>query len=465
MQRDVHAGGRSQGRINGTPASAGQLRALVGTLVDVVSQHEAQRLLEPSYALDLLDRFAGARALALRGEVHELHASLRRARERAAALRDDGGRALARAEFARFALAELDAAQLTDDDEDQHLRERREVLANTERIVAALTAAAGALEDDGGAVDTLGGAEAALLGLARFGERFAELAAAAGALQSETSELAARVRVERETAELDPGELEAVSARLDALDRLKKKYGGTLAVVRAQREAFAAELLDVDDREAQLAQNQRELAAFGTELDAQSAALGAVRATAAVDVAAAVASELKALAMPAGRLRVALERLDEIGPAGAERAELRFAANPGEPERPLAKTASGGELSRVLLAVVVVLADRRERTALIFDEIDAGIGGATAAAVGVRLARLARSAQVVCVTHLAQIASYGDAQLVLRKQVSAGITTIDAAALGDADRPAEIARMLSGEERGVALEHAVELLAARETAR
>jgi DNA repair protein RecN (Recombination protein N) len=246
---------------------------------------------------------------------------------------------------------------------------------------------------------------------------------------------------------------------------LKKQDGGTLAVVRAQREAFAAELLDVDDREAQLAQNQRELAAFGTELDAQSAALGAVRATAAVDVAAAVASELKALAMPAGRLRVALERLDEIGPAGAERAELRFAANPGEPERPLAKTASGGELSRVLLAVVVVLADRRERTALIFDEIDAGIGGATAAAVGVRLARLARSAQVVCVTHLAQIASYGDAQLVLRKQVSAGITTIDAAALGDADRPAEIARMLSGEERGVALEHAVELLAARETAR
>jgi len=289
------------------------------------------------------------------------------------------------------------------------------------------------------------------------------LAAAANVLQSETNELAARVAREREAAELDPGELEAVSARLDALDRLKRKYGGTLAAVRAQREGFAAELLDVDDRDARIAQNARELADLEAELATRAAALSTVRASDAV--AAAVGAELAALAMPAGRLRVGLEPLDEIGPAGAERAELRFAANPGEAERPLAKTASGGELSRVLLAVVVVLSDRRERTALIFDEIDAGIGGATAAAVGVRLARLARSAQVVCVTHLAQIASYGDAQLVLRKHVSGGTTTIDAVALGDDDRPAEIARMLSGEERGVALEHAVELLAARETAR
>jgi DNA repair protein RecN (Recombination protein N) len=169
--------------------------------------------------------------------------------------------------------------------------------------------------------------------------------------------------------------------------------------------------------------------------------------------------------MPAGRLRLALQPLDEIGPTGAEHVELRFAANPGEAERPLAKVASGGELSRVLLAVVVVLADRRDRTALLFDEIDAGIGGATATAVGVRLARLARSAQVVCVTHLAQIASYGDAHLVLRKHVAGGATTIDADELGDAQRPAEIARMLAGEERGVALAHAVELLAAREAAR
>jgi DNA repair protein RecN (Recombination protein N) len=162
--------------------------------------------------------------------------------------------------------------------------------------------------------------------------------------------------------------------------------------------------------------------------------------------------------MPAARLRIALEPLDALGPHGAERAELRFTANPGEPERALARVASGGELSRVLLALVVVLADRRERTALVFDEIDAGIGGATASAVGARLARLARHAQVVCVTHLAQIASYGDVHLALRKRARGDETTIAAVVIDGDARNAEIARMLSGDERGVALEHAAELM-------
>jgi len=465
VQRDLNSGGRSQGRINGVPASASQLRALIGSLVDIVSQHEAQRLLTPAYALDLLDRFSGDEALALRDDVRELHAALRRARERLAALRDDDGRAAARAEFSRFAVNEIDAAQVAAEDEDERLRERRDVLANAERIVAALGAASDALGAESGAVDALGSAEAALLGIARFGERFTELAAAASALQSDANEFAARLARERESVELDPAELDAVSARLDALDRLKKKYGGSLAAVLAERETLASELLDVEDRDARVAEAEREIAALETTLAARAASLSKLRAKAADGVAAAVATELADLAMPAARLRLALHALDEIGPAGAEHVELLFAANPGEAERPLAKVASGGELSRVLLAVVVVLADRRDRTALVFDEIDAGIGGATATAVGVRLARLARSAQVVCVTHLAQIASYGDAHLVLRKHVAGGTTTIDAAELGDAQRPAEIARMLAGEERGVALAHAVELLAAREAAR
>ena len=465
VQRDLNSGGRSQGRINGVPASASQLRALIGTLVDIVSQHEAQRLLTPAYALELLDRFSGDEALALRDDVRELHAALRRARERLAALRDDDGRAAARAEFSRFAVNEIDAAQVAAEDEDERLRERRDVLANAERIVAALGAASDALGAESGAVDALGSAEAALLGIARFGERFTELAAAASALQSDANEFAARLARERESVELDPAELDAVSARLDALDRLKKKYGGSLAAVLAERETLASELLDVEDRDARVAEAEREIAALETTLAARAASLSKLRAKAADGVAAAVATELADLAMPAARLRLALHALDEIGPAGAEHVELLFAANPGEAERPLAKVASGGELSRVLLAVVVVLADRRDRTALVFDEIDAGIGGATATAVGVRLARLARSAQVVCVTHLAQIASYGEAHLVLRKHVAGGTTMIDAAELGDAQRPAEIARMLAGEERGVALAHAVELLAARETAR
>lgn len=460
VQREVLASGRSQARINGMPASASQLRELAGGLVDVVSQHEAQRLLAPAYALDLVDRFGGTETLALRAEVRRAHDDLRAAREHVAALRDDDGRKLARAEFARFALGEIDAAALAGDDEDERLRERRDLLANAERILAALSAASAALEDDGAAVDALGTAETALLGLARYGERFGELAGAAAALQSDANELAARIARERDAVELDPAELDALGARLDALDTLKKKYGGTLAAVRAQRASFADEIADVDDRDARVAAAQREADALDRALHERAGALSARRRAAADAIEKAVRRELAALAMPAARLRIALEPFDAVGGHGAERAELRFVANPGEPERALARFASGGELSRVLLALIVVLADRRERTALIFDEIDAGIGGATASAVGARLARLAADAQVVCVTHLAQIASCGDVHVALRKRARGAATTIAAVVLDAQARRAEIARMLSGDERGVALEHAAELLAA-----
>ena len=458
VQREVLASGRSQARINGVPASASQLRELAGALVDLVSQHEAQRLLAPAYALDLLDRSGGAGAHALRDDVARLHDALRAANERVATLRDEDGRKLARAEFARFALGEIDAAAIEDDEEDERLRARRDLLTNAERILASLATASAALEEDAAAVDALGAAETALLGLARYGERFAELAGAAAALQSDANELAARIARERDGVELDPAELDTVGARLDALDALKKKYGGSLAAVRAQREAFASEIADVDDRDARVAAAQGEADGLARALRERADALSARRVQAAAALEQDVRTELRALAMPAARLRIALEPLDAIGPHGAERAELRFTANPGEPERALARVASGGELSRVLLALVVVLADRRERTALVFDEIDAGIGGATASAVGVRLARLARNAQVVCVTHLAQIASYGDAHVALRKRARGDETTIAAVVLDGDARRAEIARMLSGDERGVALEHAEELM-------
>ncbi len=231
--------------------------------------------------------------------------------------------------------------------------------------------------------------------------------------------------------------------------------------MREARARFGDEVADVDDRDARITAAERDAQALARALDGDARALGALRAAAASAIERAVTGELADLAMPAARLRIALETLEGVGPTGGERAELRFAPNPGEPERPLARVASGGELSRVLLALVVVAADRRERTALVFDEIDAGIGGATASAVGARLARLAETAQVVCVTHLAQIASYGDVHVALRKHSDGETTSIGAVVLDGDARRAEIARMLSGEEHGVALAHAAELLAAR----
>jgi DNA repair protein RecN (Recombination protein N) len=456
VTREVLASGRSQARINGQPASASQVRDFAGGLVDIVSQHEAQRLLTGAYALDVIDRFSGAPALDMRARVRAAFAEARAARERLTALRTDDG--AARAEFARFALAEIDAARIEDDGEDERLRARRDVIANAERILAALTTAHAALGDDAGAVDALGAAETALSALTRFGASFTELARATSALQSDVNELTARIASERDAIDVDPAERDTIGERLDTLDTLKRKYGGTLAAVLARREAFLADVADVDERDARLAAADAAVTEAESQLVRAAGELSALRVAAAQAFAADVSAELGALAMPAAQLRVALEPAASIGAHGAERAELRFRANAGESDRPLARVASGGELSRVLLALTVVLADRRERTALVFDEVDAGVGGATASAVGARLARLGTSGQVVCVTHLAQIASAAQTQIALRKHEADGVTQIDAVLLDERARRIEIARMLAGDVGDVALAHAAELL-------
>ncbi len=457
--REVTAAGRSQARINGIAVSASQLRALGAHVVDTVGQGEAHRLLEPAFARDLLDRFAGERALALREALRESYETRRALREERDALAQGGDRALAEREFARFALAEIEAATL-EAGEDDRLRERRDVLGNAERIADALTRARAALEDERGAVDALGDATHGLTSIARFGAAFATLAESAGALQADANVLAAEIARALDDVELDPGELEAVSERLDAIETLKKKYGASIEAVLAARDRFAATLEQDVGRDERLAALERELTALDAAIARDAAALRAERSAAIPLCEERVADELHALAMPAARFAVALEPLDEIAAHGGERIEFRFSANPGEPERALARIASGGERSRVLLALVVVLADRHDARTFVFDEIDAGIGGATAVAVGARLQRLAGVAQVVCVTHLAQIASWADTHYVLRKYDDGGETTIEVVPLqADDDRLAEIARMLSGDTKRISLEHAATLVA------
>jgi len=456
LTREIAANGRSQARVNGTAVSASQLREIGRTVVDIVGQHEAQRLLSPGYALELVDRLGETTALRerLAALVHERNSVL----AEIATIRDDEGRALAVADYAAFAVREIDEAHVASG-EDEKLRERRDYLANIEKIAAALGTAHDALEDENGAVDALGAASAALASVARYDATLDELATTLAALQSDLTESAGRIAREREAADYDPSELEGIVARLELLDRLKKKFGGSLARVLAAREEFAQThdgFVNRDRRRAELEATQvkREIA-----LIQAAGALTKARTSAAKLLESRVGEEFGELAMPAARLQIAFAPVDPIGTSGAERAELLLAANPGEPFRPLGKSAAGGELSRVLLALIVALADRRERTALVFDEIDAGIGGTTASAVGTRLGRLASAGQVVCVTHLAQIASWADAHYALRKREDRGTTVVELETLAtERTRLEEIARMLSGETGAVALEHAATLV-------
>jgi DNA repair protein RecN (Recombination protein N) len=457
VTREMTDTGRSSVRVNGRPSTAGFARELRDAVAEIVGQHEAQRLLSPGYHLELLDRFAGEKAMLLREIVARAYGEAERCAQALARLTRDEEEARRRYEDARLTSREIEETRL-EPGEVERLNERRVFLDNVERIATALGAArAATASEESGAIYSLGSASAALATVANFDAALAEMAARAAALQSEAVELAADVARAADGAEYDPGELDAINARLDRIDRLLRRYGPDVAGVGAALER-ARETVDAyEGRDRQAAALEEESAGAHRALRDGAAALSALRARSAKALSKRVAAEFGEIALRAARFEVALEPLDRIGPLGAERVEFLFVADAGDEPRPLARVASGGELSRVLLALVVALAGARDAgSALVFDEIDAGVGGATATAVGARVGSLARRGQVICVTHLAQLATWADRHYVLDK--NRDVITLRLLATAKA-REAEVARMLSGESHDVALRHARAMLA------
>jgi len=457
--REMSASGKSSVRVNGRAATAAYLREIGSHVAQIVGQHEAQRLLSPAYHLEAVDRFAGEPALAAKARVVQAYERVRDAQRRLAALQVDDRVAKERYDDARFALDDIEAAAALEG-EDAQLDERRRYLDHAERIAAALRGAHAALaDDDASAGGSLGIASVTLGGIAEISHDLREMAAQADALQSEVSELATRIAREIDAAEYDPAELERINARLDVLDRLKRRYGGSIEEVHAYAATARETVAAFEARDRDLENVVADLDAAKAALERDASALTELRRAATIRLRAAVEAELADLALANARVEPQITARPSIGPDGAESIELLFAADPGEVLRPLAKVASGGELSRLLLALVVVLAGRREPSALVFDEIDAGIGGTTATAVGARIGGLARCAQVVCVTHLAQLAAWADRHYVLEKRdESEGVAIALHEIEGESARAVELARMLSGEPHAIALEHARTLL-------
>ena len=461
IAREMSDGGRSTLRLNGRSATAAQVRELRETVAEIVGQHEAQRLLAPAYHLELLDRFAGEEALTLRQRVASAYARAQELATELARIEQDERAARERYDDAEFATREIEEARLQPG-EPERLRERREYLDNVERIAAALHAAHEALAgDERGATGALGNAAASLAAVTKFDPSLRDLAQRANALQSEAVDISSELSRELDGAEYDPAELEAINARLDLIERLKRKYGPTLEEIGVAAIRARTIVDEYEGRDRRAAELREDAAAAEGELREAAAALSDARTKAATKLSKRVLTEFAELALASGRFAVALEPLERIGSTGAERIEFLFAANAGEPARALSRVVSGGELSRVLLAIVVVLAGARDAgSALVFDEIDAGIGGATATAVGARIGELGRRGQVVCVTHLAQLATWADRHYVLEKIEEKRQTTIVARSIaGKKEREAEIARMLSGESHDAALRHARALLA------
>jgi DNA repair protein RecN (Recombination protein N) len=461
ISREMTESGRSGLRVNGRAATAAYARELRDAVAELIGQHEAQRLLSPPYQLELLDRFAGAPALQMRDAVAAAYARAEEAAEMLARLCGDERRARERYEDACHTVREIEDARL-EAGEAERLNDRRAYLDNVERIAACLNLAHEALSgDERGGASALGAASVALGNVAKYDGSLRALAERASLLQAEAVEIGGDIARALESAEYDPAELDAINGRLDFIERLKRVYGATFEEIIAAAQRARATVDEYEGRDQLIARLEAEAADAHAQLRNAAASLSAVRAKAAAVLAERIVAEFAEIALASGRFEVSIEPIEPIGPRGAERIEFLFAANAGEPARPLTRVVSGGELSRVLLALVVVLADARDAAgALIFDEIDAGIGGATATAVGARIGELARRGQVIAVTHLAQLATWADRHYVLDKIESKGKTTIVARAIASRkEREAEIARMLSGESHDAALRHARAMLA------
>jgi len=465
VSREVAAAGRSRARIGGRLAPASALAQTVGAAVEIHGQADSARLSAPAVQRDLLDRSGGPELAAALAAYRALHDRWRDTEAELEAMRT-GERDRAR-ELDRlaFELSEIDGVAPVED-ELESLDAELGRLEHSESLRAASAAAAAALAADGGARDTLGDAVGALRPVAALDRGLDGLVSRAEGLAAEAQDLALELAAYGETLDADPRRLDALRERRAALAGLLRKYGpDTHAVIvyADQARARLTVLSGGDERAAELAGHAARLAG---EVDAAARTLRAARRAAGERLAAAVAGHLADLAMPQARLRVAVDEVDP-GPSGGDRVAFLLAANAGEPPLPLAKAASGGERSRVALAVRLALADADRTPVLVFDEVDVGIGGATALAVGEKLAALARGRQVLCVTHLAQLAAFADTHFAVSKTTVRGRTVAAVERLDEADRVTELSRMLSGTpESALAAGHAAELRAlALQTAR
>ncbi|MFN2528571.1 MAG: DNA repair protein RecN [Candidatus Baltobacteraceae bacterium] len=460
LSREMTDAGKSTLRLNGRQTTAGYVREIAADVADVIGQHEAQRLLAASYHTQILDRFGGSEVTGAREIVAHAYANFEAVTTELRSLSEREGKAQADVEFAQFAYDEIRAAAL-ETAEDQHLDERRRFLDNIERITFALKTAHDALARDHGANDSLGEAAVALGGIAPIERELSAMADATVSLQDQAGELAVRISRQLDETEFNAAELETINARLDLLDRLKKKYGGSIESVIESGKRYRLTVDSFATRDERRAELEAQQGACAGVLEKAAQKLTALRGGAGKRLRTRVEAEFPDLALPAGKFTAELTPVPTVTAEGAESIEFLFTANAGEPLRPLAKVASGGELSRVLLALIMAVMETREPTALVFDEIDAGIGGATAAAVGTRLAKLAKVTQVICVTHLAQIASWADRHYVLEKEEKGAQTAIVVHEVTKrTERAGELARMLSGGAEGIALEHAEALLQA-----
>ena len=456
VKRDITADGRNRVFINNQPTTVAVLKEIAPALLDIHGQHEQQTLLDPARQLALIDVFAGATDSA--SEVRRLHSEIQTMEALIAALASDRAAKVERLDLLTFQRDEIQKVN-PKPGETEHTRDRLGVVSHASKLLEAATRGYEALyESEASASSILAQTQRSLREAAQHDKRLEPLVAQTEAARILVQDIAHDLRAYSGHVEADPRELEHLQSRLAELERLHRKYGADLP---AHLEKISGEMDSIGLTGSKIDELSDKVAGLRAQYLKAAAALSRLRRESSTTLEALVVRELKSLAIPGARFQVVWSDFSP-GPSGTDRVELGFSANPGEELRPLERIASGGELSRIMLALRTVLAVETPQKTLVFDEVDAGIGGKAAETVGKKLQELSRRYQILCVTHLAQIAAFGDHQFRIEKIVLDGRTVTRVSPLDGDERVDELARMMSGSRvTDAARQHIKELLRER----
>jgi DNA repair protein RecN (Recombination protein N) len=457
LKRTLPAAGAGRQFINGSACTLAALKALGDRLVDLHGPHDHQSLFSREAQTRVLDAYAGAAALAADfAAAYREQARLAGEVER---LRDLEKDAAMRREMLAHAAGEIADAKLRPGEEEE-VMSRLRAAGNSQRLIelgAQMASALGA-EGEGGVRSALAGAVRSARELARLDDAATPLLESLEDVAGKVAEIESETRHYAEKIEADPATLRELEARADLLQSLKRKYGGSIEEVMARGEQAAKDLQDIETRGEKIAALEKDQAVAAAKAAKSAKALTAARSKAAPALAEAVTGELRELGFLRAEFGVRLEPLEEARSLGAELAEFEFAPNPGEPAKPLRAIASSGEISRVMLALKSVLAGQDGVPLLVFDEIDANVGGEVAVKVGQKMRGLSKAHQVLCITHLPQVASAAHRQFAVTKEFDGRRTATAVGELRGEERVAELARMLGGHDSDSAVAHARTLL-------
>ncbi len=443
LQREIQTDGKNVCRVNGRPVTVGQLRALGARLLNIHGQHDGQQLLDEEQHIVYLDSFGRVESLAI--TYAEKYKNFTDIRRQIGALQMDEAEKARRVDTLQYQIEELRRAKLKPGEEEE-LTARRGMLRNAEKFLGAVAGADYALNGDdsgGGALSALRQAQDALSGVRHLDDAFGQLYERLGEAYSEVYDIAATVEDKRGELDVSPGELDRVESRMDLLYRLKKKYGATVEDMLDYQARCEAELAQIEDAGDTLARLEQALSKAEKEARQAAQALSDARKAAAEQLTAQILAELQQLDM--GKIRFAVDFAEKpLDSDGMDTVRFLMSANVGEELRPIHKIASGGELARIMLAMKNVLSEQDHVGTMVFDEVDTGVSGRAAQKVAEKMARISRRKQVLCVTHLPQLAAMADTHFSVEKGERGGRTYTEVRRLDREQRRRELARLTGG---------------------